>query len=331
MTEQKQEIVLQENCMALTSQMSVAQLKEQVQIIQQVLTSVMKKGVHYDSIPGTGKYVKNPQTGKTEYAEGKPALLKSGAEKINMVFRIGSEPEINRECDGFDTHFHIVARMFHIGTGITLGYGTGEGSTSESKWAWRKAICHEEFEATPETKRRIHWQKKNKKDYHDKDEFEGIEQVRQNPADIINTVLAMAIKRAEVAGCRKVTACSDVFDQDLDESHIREAVLAGECDSEQDHPQNRFQQPRRTDTKESEADAATEQPPANVISDAQAKRLYAIGKGRGFTNDEMTFLCFQESGVNSSREIPRKKYDAVVAAFESAEPGKILAKDENLL
>jgi hypothetical protein len=328
MTEQKQEIVLQEN---RAGQMSVGQLKEQVQIIQQVLAGVMKKGVHYDAIPGTGKYVKNAKTGKSEYVDGRPVLLKSGAEKINMVFRIGSEPVIHREFDGFDTHFHIVARMFHIDTGATLGYGVGEGSTSESKWAWRRAICHEEFEATLETQRRIHWQKKYKENYREKDEFEGVEQVRQNPADIINTVLKMAVKRAEVDGCRKVTACSDVFDQDIDEGHIREAVLAGEDDAEREQQQGRFQPPRRTDTKESESDAATEQPPANVISEAHAKRLYAIGKGRGFTNDEMSFLCFQESGVNSSREIPREKYDAVVAAFESAEPGKILAKESDLI
>lgn len=326
MTEQKQEIALRENHVG---QMSVGQLKEQVQIIQQVLAGVMKKGVHYDAIPGTGKYVKNAKTGKSEYVDGKPVLLKSGAEKINMVFRIGSDPVIHREFDGFDTHFHIVARMFHIDTGATLGYGVGEGSTSESKWAWRRAICHEEFEATLETQRRIHWQKKYKENYREKDEFEGVEQVRQNPADIINTVLKMAVKRAEVDGCRKVTACSDVFDQDIDEGHIREAVLAGEDDAEQEQQQGRFQPPRRTDGVDT--DKATPQPSANVISEAQAKCLYAIGKGRGFTNEEMSFLCFQSCGVNSSREIPREKYDDVVAAFESSEHGKILAKDENLL
>lgn len=63
---------------------------------------------------------------------------------------------------------------------------------------------------------------------------------------------------------------------------------------------------------------------SNVISESQAKRLYAIGKERNLTNDEMSYVCFKMCGVNSSREIPRDKYDAVVQAFETAETGKLL-------
>lgn len=290
--------------------MSVEQMKEQVQIIQQMYASVMKRGVHYDAIPGTGKWVKNQKTGKTEYVEGKPVLLKAGAEKINFACRIGSDPIITREFDGFDTHFHIMARMFSINSGRTLGYGVGEGSTKESKWAWRKAVCHEEYEATPETKRRIHWQKKYKDNYKEKDEFEAVEQVRQNPADIINTVLKMAVKRAEVDGCKKSTACSDVFDVDIDEDHIRDAVI------EQEEKSPSYQQPTQLQP---------EPPPAgDVISDAQRKRLYAISKGRQLSDEESAFIVFDISGVNSSKEIPRDKYDEVIAAIEAATPGKVM-------
>lgn len=291
--------------------MSVEQMKEQVQVIQQLYAEVMKKGVHYDSIPGTGKWEKNKKTGKTEYAEGKPVLLKAGAEKINFVCRIGSDPIITRDCDGFDTHFHIIARMFSINTGKTLGYGVGEGSTKESKWAWRRSVCHEEYEATPETKRRIHWQKKYKDNYKEKDEFEGIEQVRQNPADIINTVLKMAVKRAEVDGCKKTTACSDVFDVDIEEDHIRDAVIKPE---------------EKTPVYQQPAQRQPEAPPpaGDVISEPQRKRLYAISKGRGLTDEESAFIVFNVAGVNSSKEIPRDKYEAVCTAIEAAEPGKVI-------
>lgn len=303
------------NLPSATGQMPVAVLKEQVQIIQQLLDGVMKKGVHYDAIPGTGKY----ENGK--YIEGKPVLLKAGVEKINMVCRIGSDPEIDRESDGFDTHFHIKARMFDIRTGNTLGYGVGEGSTNESKWAWRKAVCHEEYEATLETHRRIHWQKKYKKNFKDPDEFESVEQVRQNPADIINTVLKMAVKRAEVDGCRKVTACSDVFDQDLDESHIREAVGV------EQPTQPQFKQPQaKTATPPANAENNAGNAPAseNVISEAQRKRLFAIGSQRGLSKEEMRFVCYDVAGVEHSTEITRDKYEATVAAIEKATPGDIL-------
>jgi hypothetical protein len=234
-----------------------------------------------------------------------------------MVCRIGSEPEVDRDFDGFDTHFHVRCRMFDIRTGNTLGYGVGEGSTNESKWAWRRAVCDEEFDATLEAHRRIHWQKK-----YQGNGFEAVKQVRQNPADIINTVLKMAVKRAEVDGCRKVTACSDVFDQDLDEDHIRDAVSV-----ENEPQQPRYQQPQR------KAPAAAEPPVnnagngsagADVISDNQRKRAYAIAKQRGLSDDEFGFICFDVAGVNSSKEITRDKYDAVIAAIEAAEPGKVM-------
>ena len=288
-------IVAGGNLPAATGQMSVPQLKEQVQVIQLVLRDVMKKGTHFDALPGCGE---------------KPVLLKAGAEKIGMVFRIGSEPEVDREFDGFDTHFHIKCRMFDIRTGNTLGYGVGEGSTSESKWAWRRAVCHEEFEAAMETRRRIHWQRKYRGEG-----FEAVEQVRQNPSDIINTVLKMACKRAEIDGIRKVTACSDVFDQDLDEDHIRAAV--GEEPAEP-----RYQQPqRKAATPPAENNPA---PTGNVISDAQRKRLYAIGKARGLSDEEMSFICYEQAGVNSSKDIPREKYETVVTAIETAEPGNVM-------
>lgn len=303
------------NAITTTNQMSVPQLMEQVQVIQQVLTGAMKKGVHYDAIPGTGRWEEDPKTGKKVFVE-KPVLLKPGVEKINMIFRIGSEPQITRESDGFDTHFHIVCRMFHIDTGITLGYGVGEGSTNESKWAWRKAVCEEEFEQTLETRRRIHWQKKYKTDKKSSgDEFEAIKQVRQNPADIINTVLKMAIKRAEVDGCRKVTACSDVFDQDIDEEHIRSAVGADANDAPP--AENRYQQPQRKEP---------EQSPQNplLISDAQRKRLYAIGKSKGLSDNEMSFIVYNIAGVERSSDVSRDDYDAVISAFESAVPGQVI-------
>lgn len=315
------------NLPVATGQMSLPELKEQVQIIQQVLRDVMKEGTHFDEIPGTGRYELNPQTGKKEYVKGKPVLLKAGAEKIGMVFRIGSEPEIERESDGFDTFFHIRTRMFDIRTGNTLGYGIGDGSTAESKYAWRKAVCHGEYESTAADRRRIHWQQTYSKDTgkkaFDKDGnpiCEAIEQVRQNPADILNTCLKMACKRAEIDGIRKVTACSDVFDQDLDEDHIRNAVGA---DAEPEQP--RYTQPQRKTPAPAPAPAEDAESAGNVdvITDNQRKRLYAIGKGRNLTDDEMQHIVRHVAGVERSGDIPRDRYNETVAAIEAAEPGKV--------
>ena len=51
--------------------LTAAQVKAQVQLIQQVMESVMLKDVHYGTIPGTPK----------------PTLYKAGSEKILSTFR----------------------------------------------------------------------------------------------------------------------------------------------------------------------------------------------------------------------------------------------------
>ena len=42
---------------------------------------------------------------------------------------------------------------------------------------------------------------------------------------ISNTSLKMAKKRSIIDAVMNVTACSDIFDQDVDESHIKDAVM----------------------------------------------------------------------------------------------------------
>ena len=58
---------------------------------------------------------------------------------------------------------------------------------------------------TPEDRKRIKYGKYTAK------------QVRTEPADLANTVLKMACKRAQLAMTLNVTAASDIFSQDLDD------------------------------------------------------------------------------------------------------------------
>ncbi len=183
---------------------SVNDVKTHIQAIQTVMKDVMIRGTHYDTIEGCGD---------------KTVLLKPGAEKILSTFQLGTEIMTEDLGDGYDYRYRIKIRGFHIPTGQTIGYGVGEASTSEKKYAWRVAVCEAEFDATPENRRQIHWKKKWRSE-----EAESVKQVRQNPADIANTVLKMAKKRAMIDLCLTATACSDIFEQDLDESHIREAT-----------------------------------------------------------------------------------------------------------
>ena len=281
---------------------TVAELKQQIAIIHQAMTELMKNETHYGVVPGCGK---------------KQVLLKPGAELIMTLFRFGSELTVEEFSDGFDVRYRVTARGFHIPTGNTIGYGIGEASTSEKKYKWRAAVCHEEYEATPETRRQIAYLK----DYSGK--IVPTEQVRQNPADILNTVLKMAKKRAQVDLCLTATACSDIFVQDIDDPDTQNGCGLGE---DQKQGQNRYRQPQQR-----AAAPAAGQPQGNLISEAQRKRLYAIGKGKNLSDDEMGFLVFDVAGVNRSDAITRDKYDAVVEAFEHATAGNVIPKEDGSL
>lgn len=174
--------------------LTAADLKSQAALIQTVLEAVMRKGVHYDTIPGTDK----------------PTLLKPGAEKIMATFRLAADPEVDDLSGPDDCTFRVRAKLMSP-SGRLVGTGIGQCSSSEEKYRWRSAVCDEEFEATPENRRREKWKKgQGSKAY-------CVRQVRTEPADVANTVLKMAKKRALVDAVLTATAASDIFEQDLDE------------------------------------------------------------------------------------------------------------------
>ena len=170
--------------------MTAADVRAHVNLIQEVMQSVMKDGTHFGKIPGTPK----------------PSLWKAGAEKIAQTFHIA----VSYRTDELPTPNGVRYRVTAIGThqmsGVVMGEGVGECSSNEEKYKWRKANSAKEFDATPENMRRT----KYGKDYETK-------QVRTEPADVANTILKMACKRAQVAMTLNVTAASDIFTQDIED------------------------------------------------------------------------------------------------------------------
>lgn len=163
--------------------------------VQEVMKSVMKQNVHYGAIPGAGD---------------KPTLLKSGAEVLCMTFRIADKYEVTDLSAPGSIRYRVTCIAEHQTTGEILGSGLGECSTDEEKYRWRKAVCKEEFEATAPDMRRTKFGRKQGGHY-------TVEQVRTEPADLANTVLKMACKRAKIAMVLNVTAASDMFSQDLED------------------------------------------------------------------------------------------------------------------
>lgn len=177
----------------------------QVRAVQEIMAAVMKEGVHYGKIPGT------PESAP-------PSLFKPGSEVLLSAFKISVEPEVTATRDGNHITYEVHCVGRHIATGLVIGVGVGEASTAEEKYSWRAAVCREEFEATPVDKRRTKWNK-GKRGYQgepDKPAW-SVDQVRTNPADLANTVLKMAKKRAQIDLCLTGLAASDIFTQDLED------------------------------------------------------------------------------------------------------------------
>jgi hypothetical protein len=177
---------------ALASQasgrMAVADIISHVALVQEVMRAVMKPDIHYGVIPGTDK----------------PTLLKQGAEVLCMAFRVADSYQVEDLSTADTVRYRVTCLGTHQASGVVLGSGMGEASSGEEKYKWRKAF-DDEFNATPENLRRI---KKGK--YTTK-------QIRTEPADLANTILKMANKRAKIAMTINVTACGDMFGQDLED------------------------------------------------------------------------------------------------------------------
>jgi hypothetical protein len=109
----------------------------------------------------------------------------------------------------------------HIATGATVGYGVGECSSGEEKYKWRRAVTSDEFEATDASRRRIKYGYDNLRR-----EAYQVPQVRVEPADVANTILKMAKKRAQIDLVLTAFAASDIFAQDLEDMppELRESV-----------------------------------------------------------------------------------------------------------
>jgi hypothetical protein len=294
------ELVVLENAQRdVARPMSAAEIRAGVNLIQEVMKSVMKEGVHFGTIPGTPK----------------PTLYKPGAEKILVTFRIATDPIVEDLSTSDEARYRVTV-FAKSSSGNPLGSSVGECSSNEEKYRWRAAICREEFDETPEDRRREVWKRV-------RGSAEKVRQVRTNPADVANTVLKMATKRAKIAVTLDVTAASDIFNQDIED-------LPEELQRELAHEDG--QEPRLSEPRP--APPRAEGPGIRVESVRVAKKgtkkngdpytLTIIHLSDG--NDYQTF----DDGMAALANAARQKAAAVSFAFEETERGRKLTNLEEV-
>ncbi len=157
----------------LDQPLTAVEIRAGVNLIQEVMQSVMKEGVHFGKIPGTPK----------------KSLWKPGAEKLCSTFRIAIDPLTEDLSTSDEARYRVTARAVSQAGGVYLGSALGECSSSEEKYRWRAIVHQKEWDATPEDRRRIKYTREGGE----------IRQVRTNHADVANTILKMATKRAMIA------------------------------------------------------------------------------------------------------------------------------------
>jgi hypothetical protein len=191
--------------------MTTKDVVAQVQLIQHVMSAVMKEKEHYGVIPGTGN---------------KPSLLKPGAEKLGFVFRLVPRFEVTlRDMGEGHREYEIICNLEQVHTGRFFGSGVGTCSTLESKYRYRSEVLTD-ADGNPHPVPSVYWKNRNH-DLLGGPQFSAKKQDGQwviahrvehtDPADYYNTCLKMAKKRAHVDAILTATAASDIFTQDVED------------------------------------------------------------------------------------------------------------------
>lgn len=266
--------------------------------IERVVAEVLKPGVHYGVIPGTPK----------------PSLYKPGADELAKVFSIAPTYIETEISNADEVAFRVRCIGTHAPSGMVLGDAIGECSSSEEKYKWRRPVCKEEFDEFAADRKRRKWKRgKQNSSYVE-------EQVRTEPADMRNTVLQMAQKRALVSMIRTATGVSAIFGQDLEDmpEEIREAMLESQRDRRPPSGQDRQQ----TQGQRAAPKAAAAAP--EVVTQNQVKHLLIKLDEAGMGAD---VLC-AKFGIGAVAELKFDRLNDALAFIKDPEREAIQAQAE---
>jgi hypothetical protein len=206
---------------------------EQRAILAEYVEQHMTEGVDYGAIPGTPQEVEVFVGGKKKKMR-KNNLLKPGAEKLFDLFRCRPEydflaREVDRETGLYS--YEMRCRAVNRETNTVLNEGVGSASSYESKHRYRNTFrvcpqCGKNAIIKGKSEFGGGWVCFGKKGgcgtkWPDgAAEIEGQESGKMvNPdlADVANTVLKMAKKRAQVDCAIALARMSDIFTQDVED------------------------------------------------------------------------------------------------------------------
>jgi hypothetical protein len=269
-------LAVREEPTVLAPIMDVKDVLVQTQAIQRLMKDAMQDGEHYGKIPGCGN---------------KPALLQSGAEKLNLLF--GLCPALDKDktdLPGGHREYEVTCTL-KSRSGVFLGQGLGSATTMERKYRFRTGPAENTGELVPQA----YWKNRDKKliggdgfvtKKGDDEKWyifkQGGPVEHDNPADYYNTVLKMACKRALVAAVKTTLATSDIFTQDIDDDP---ALYGGNV---QEAEYEEVEQPEKQ-TKASTVEEAPEPEPAEQGEKGPDNKIPDTVQGHVW--EELVALC----------------------------------------
>ena len=180
----------------LTKQ-SISTIKEQMDLAEELVTNLMKLGIDYGQTPGTNGL----------------GLWDAGSAKVIRAFRLyPNHTVLHHEENDEMIHYTIQVHLVNS-SGEIFGSGMGAASTRETKYKYRwvkKADALREGYTEEDLK-----ELKTKAGYNNEEVLYRIE----NPeyGELVNTILAMACKRAEVDAARGLPGVGSALRAKFDE------------------------------------------------------------------------------------------------------------------
>lgn len=152
-------------------------------------------------------------------AGSKPTLLKPGGEKICMIFGLNQEYEFLKETENYkDGFFAYNIKCTLLKNGKPVSQGVGSCNSMEKKYRFINSdVIPEGTDPTLVEK------------ITDKYGREKYKIPNPHIADLVNTILKMAKKRAFIDAVLQVASLSDIFTQDLED--IKEYVQAEQTEN----------------------------------------------------------------------------------------------------
>jgi hypothetical protein len=289
--------------------MTAGEMQAQVNLIQEVMAQVMQDKQHYGTIPGCGD---------------KPTLLKPGAEKLCLTFRL--RPVINPHEDVMitdlsDGHRDVMVTCHILNMeGVELATGLGSCSTMENKYRYRGGVKESTGKPVPAEYWNLKDAGKMKEAIaliggpgHGVGKFDGAWTIcihgekAENPdiADTYNTVLKMAKKRAMVDGILSATAASDIFTQDV-EDMPREAFQGRQSSTQKAETRPPVQQPQKAEqapTVENFGETRHLQVREVLLNEGvNPKTREPYRRFKIKTSDDVTYVTFSETHANAAKD-----------------------------